>query len=258
MHPIERLRWIAGAGDADPSGLALEAVSALHDLSRDPRALVMAAKRLVSSHPECGPLWWAVSRMLVAYDPREEAAILAEQLADDGTAEELAASFPSAALVVGEPGRYIVDSLVERPDVTARLVGEAWQVGSALRELAGASDVSGWAVDEAREALVGATVCCVEALAAGPAGAIVQRPAGRLAEVAKASAVPVWLVAGVGRVLPAALFDAVVRRSSVSGALGVALVDAADIDLFVGLDGAMPAAQGLSSGDGPVALELTR
>jgi hypothetical protein len=49
----------------------------------------------------------------------------------------------------------------------------------------------------------------LEAHAAGPSGFVAVAGSGALARAAREAAVPVWLVAGVGRRLPGALYDAV-------------------------------------------------
>src|SRR5665213_698258 len=97
MHPIERLRYVARAGDADPSLLAEEAALALGALASEPRALVPAARRLLEFHPSCAPLWWVCAELLSADRPEARAEELADALSDDPTADELAAALPGAA-----------------------------------------------------------------------------------------------------------------------------------------------------------------
>jgi hypothetical protein len=160
-------------------------------------------------------------------------------------------------VLAGEAGVYIADSLVERIDVSAHLVGDPWDLQAAMRMLAGGGEVLGWTVDEAAGALDGATLCCVEAQAAGPAGALVRRSGVALAAAARAAGVPVWLVAGVGRVLPASLFDAMARRAA-SDPEGASLLDVGVFDTCIGPDGATAVREGLERGAGPVASELTR
>ena len=66
MHPIERLRHVARAGDMDASLLAEEAAIALGGLAFEPRALVPATRRLLEFHPSCAPLWWVCAELLAA------------------------------------------------------------------------------------------------------------------------------------------------------------------------------------------------
>lgn len=261
MHPIERLRYVARAGDGEPGFLAREAVRALGDLARDPRALVMSGVRLVAAQPSCGPLWWGTSRVLAAPDPHDEERAVIEALESDFTAEELASAYPGTAVVACAAGPTILASLTLRPDLVARVVGEPWQLGGVLRELAGECEASGWLVEESAGACAGADVCCVEALAAGPDGALVDRGSALLGAAALRAGVPVWLVAGVGCVLPAALFDAAVRRCTPAepGATPVAfLLGAASVDCVVGPWGRERTDVGLRRDDCPVAAELTR
>ena len=53
-----------------------------------------------------------------------------------------------------------------------------------------------------------AALVLLEAHAAGPSGFVAAAGSGVLARAAREASVPVWLVAGVGRRLPGALYDA--------------------------------------------------
>jgi hypothetical protein len=213
VHPIERLRYVARSS-GDPSELAQEAAEALAALSGDPRALLTASRRLLDAHPECGPLWWLAARLLCAVDPARVAEESREQLSGDVTAEELASSLPGAAIVVTAPSRLVLDALSLRPDCTARLVGPPAALRPALRLLADdVAEVAGYAPSECGGALRGATVLLVEALAASPSGVLASAGSAALLRRAAASEVACWLVAGHGRVLPAALFEACATRA---------------------------------------------
>ncbi len=211
MHPIERLRYVARAGDADPALLAEEAAEALGSLAREPRALVPACRRLLEFHPTCGPLWWVCARLLVADDLREAARVAVELLMDDPTADELAASLPAGATVAASASGLVAEALGERPDLSSRLVGSPSALRGALRR-AGDSDVTGWDLSELDDALDGARLVVVDALAAGPAGYLLDSAAAALAVAAARLGLELWVAAGEGRILPNALFEVVVQR----------------------------------------------
>ncbi|MGD0254701.1 MAG: hypothetical protein ABSB99_03975 [Acidimicrobiales bacterium] len=101
MHPIERLRYVARAGRADPSQLAAQAAWALADLAeREPPALVPACHRLLDRQPGCGPLWWLAARVLSAGDPASEAHRCAQDLEDDPTRILMLEALPPGAHAV--------------------------------------------------------------------------------------------------------------------------------------------------------------
>lgn len=216
MHPIEQLRYVARAGALDASALALEAAEALAALAAEPRALVPACRRLLEFHPRVGPLWWVCAAVLGATDPAAAAEEAANLLVEDPTADELAGALPAGSSIVGDCSTPVVSALAGRPDLDARLVGTALELRGALREIGqgaqGGAEVVGFSPDEVATAARGATLAVIGAEAAGPAGALVAPPAAALAAASAAAAVPLWVVCGVGRVLPGALFDALVAR----------------------------------------------
>jgi hypothetical protein len=210
MHPIERLRYVARAGDLDATLLAQEAADALGSLAFDPRALVPACRRLIEFHPSCAPIWWVCARLLLARDVRDAAAVASELLCDDATSEELAAHFPAGATVVSDGGPTAVAGLAARPDLTIRLVATPLAGQRSMRRIDG--DVTAYDPTEADDACRGATVVLLEPLAAGPSGIVVGEDAVLLAEAAVRARVDLWAVVPEGRLLPAALCDALVRH----------------------------------------------
>lgn len=101
----------------------------------------------------------------------------------------------------------------------------------------------------------------IDALAVGPHRALVPAGARAVAACARHDGVPVWLVAGVGRLLPGRMWDALEQRWS--GAVDP--LDAAEeamgldlVDRLAGVDGVVPVADGLRRTDCPVAPELFR
>ncbi len=211
MHPMERLRSVARATGAGPGLLVQEAAGAIGALGDDPSGLVTACRRLVERHPAVGPMWWLASRVLCAPDPMAEAWRASAEIDADPTAAKLCAAVPEDASVVlvGWP-EQAVDGLRRRGDVEILLVSGGGESAGLARRLRGADLV----VEDVGDAGLGAAVAdadlvILEAGALGP-GSFVAAPGSRAAAaVARAAGIPVWLVAGVGRALPARMWHAV-------------------------------------------------
>ena len=102
---------------------------------------------------------------------------------------------------------------LELSSAIVRLVGSSSLRRSEVRRLEKVGrDASGWDFDEALDAVQGAALMIVEALAAGPAGVLVGRETETLATLAAQASVPIWAVVGVGRVLHPQLLDEIARR----------------------------------------------
>lgn len=211
MHPMERLRSVARATGAGPGVLVQEAAGALTALGDDPAGLVTACRRLVARHPAVGPMWWLCSRVLCAADPMAEAWRAAAEMEADATPAVLCGAVPDEASVVvlGWPDQ-VVDGLRRRGDVEILLVsggGEAAGLGRRLR----AVDVL---VEEVPDAGLGAAAAeadlvVLEASVVGPEWFVATPGSRAAAAVARSTGRPVWLVAGVGRVVPARMWRAV-------------------------------------------------
>ncbi|MGH9065111.1 MAG: hypothetical protein ACRD0L_14285 [Acidimicrobiales bacterium] len=227
MHPIERLRYVARAGGAPPSSLVREAAGALAGFADEPAALVTACRRLVDRHPQVGPMWWLASRMLSASDPTAEAWRSADELDGDPTAGCLAAELPESAAVVVLGWPELVGSALRRRGDLAVFLVDALGDGSGLarRLRSGGGDVVDIPEAGLAQAVSSADVVLVEALALGRGrrdgseprdgphdGAVAVAGSWAAAAVARSAGVPMWLVAGVGRVLPARLWEAMARR----------------------------------------------
>ncbi len=211
MHPIERLRWVARAPEADVGLAAVEAAEALAAFADDPPGLVIACRRLIGRRPSAGPLWWLASRVLCALDPVAEAYAAMADLERDPTDALLAIELPGGTVAV-----------VGWPELTSRALRDAERVavvdsGSGVsptsrdgRRLLHRLDALG--IDArllgVEAAARRAALVVLEAHAAGPSGFVAAAGSGALARAAQEAAVPVWLVVGVGRRLPAALFSA--------------------------------------------------
>lgn len=214
MHPIEHLRFVARAAGADAGLLVQEAAQALAVFDRDPPALVTACRRLLTRQPGVGPLWWMTSRLVTAPDARRAAREVVDDLGEDRTARELAHALPDGATVAiaGWPD-LAVAALRRRGDVRVLVVDVEGQGHGAVRSLERV-DVEAEAVDAARLAGVveAADVVVVEAAAVGGAAALTDVGSLSLAAVARATGTPVWLAAGLGRVVPEVVWNELIGR----------------------------------------------
>lgn len=261
---MERLRSVARSTGAGPSLLVPEAAGALARLGPDPAALVTACRRLVERHPAVGPMWWLASRVLCAADPVGEAWRVAEEIEADPTWSVVARVVPddAVAVVVGWP-ELAADALRRRGDVAVRAVSAGGESAGVVRYLLGA----GTEADDVPDAGLGAAVASaglvlLEAWAAGPERFAAPAGAHAAAAVGRAAGVPVWLVVGAGRGLPAALWGALEAQVQRSAAppwrRGVELVPLALCDRVVGPDGSRPPGGSGTDGSCPVAPELLR
>lgn len=234
MHPIERLRYIARAYDDEPAAaLASEAAYTLAELSRyEPSAVLTACRRLLEAHPSCGPLWWVGANLAAAGDALEAGRHAGAELCSDPTADRLAAALRSSVaggdvVVLGVPVDLALEGLHRSKPYRLRVLGEAFDLRRAIRALAvsgESGDVVGYSGGDEDEAVTGASVVLVEVLAAGAAGCLVDPSAVYLVDAARAAGVPVWALAGVGRALPAPMFEAAVERSTLDPDRPVAAV----------------------------------
>ena len=214
MHPIERLRYVARSAGAPQDVLVQETAIALAAFRDDPIALVTACRRIVSRQLTCGGVWWLCSRMLCAPDPLAEARRAVEEINDDSTARQLAAALPADArvVVVGWPPQ-IAGALVRRGDVEPWVI-DSDGVGSSFVRHLQQRDVD--AVEIPPIGLSAAVTECdlvlIEAACCSPDAVIATMGSRSVAAVAQSAGVPVWLVAGVGRVLPDRIWQAMVPR----------------------------------------------
>lgn len=203
MHPVERLRSLARAGPLEHAVLVREGAIALGTLGGDPAGLVLSCRRLLQHHPASAPLRWLCARMLCSDDPRSEAWRCLQEIDDDPTAGRLAAALPEAASVVvlGWP-EVVTEALARRADLRLLVVnalGEGAQLARQLRTVGvGAAEVDEGGTGAA---VATADLVVLEAAALGPDGFVAVPGARAAAAVARCAGVPVWLVAGVGRVL---------------------------------------------------------
>ncbi len=214
MHPIEHLRYVARATGADATLLTQEAASALSVFARDPHALLTGAKSLLAKQAAIGPVWWMCSHLLLDADARDATRRVIRELQDDPTPRSLDDALPEGSTVVisGWPDLTLY-ALVDRPDLHVLVIDVDGQGHSAVRRL-DRHDVDAEAVDPGHlaGAVAEADVAVVEAGALGASAGLTDVGGFSLAAVAKASATPAWLVAGVGRELPEPYWQEIVQR----------------------------------------------
>ena len=191
VHPIERLRYVARAGVVPVGPLVRESAAALASFADDPKGLLTSCRRLLDRRGDCGPLVWLAARMLTAMDPRAEAARVVAELDADSTGRVLQNGLDSLAagscvLAAGELGAF-ADALYDRPDLEFI---ESDDPGAARP----------------------ADLVLIASECVGPSEALVEGEAVSMVEAARDHGTPVWLIAGVGRILPARMWELLSAR----------------------------------------------
>ena len=263
MHPIERLRMVARAEGEDPGLVAQEAAAALAACAGDPAGLVTGCRRLVDHQTTSGPIWWLAARVLAAADPEKEAWRAAEALGRDATPSALTYHLPAdvRVVVVGWPDQA-ASGLARRGDCPVLVVDAAGLGGGLARNLRRAGN-DATVVDESGlgAAVVASGLVLLQATAMGPEGFAATAGSLAAAAVARQGGVPVWVVAGVGRVLPEALWQALVGRLGAGADPWDRPVDVVPLDLadqVVGPDGPEAPGDARKRADCPAVPELTR
>jgi hypothetical protein len=257
---MERLRYVARATGADPAMIAAETASSLGMFGNDPNGLVVACRRMLDKHPTAGALWWLSSRVLTSMEPMQEAWESSERLRDDPTPSVVANVLPDGAVltVLGWPD-LLARRLHLRGDVEVRVV-DIFGEGSALVAQLRSGDVDSIDVPVAGlgAAVAGSELLLLEAGAVGPSSWC--GLAGSLAAcaVAEAAGVPIWLVAGEGRVLPQKVFDRVVDAGVTDEPWEdeIEVVSLAGVTQVITPTGLLSVPEALATVDCPVAAEL--
>lgn len=263
MHPIERLRYVARAEEDRPTLLVREAAGAIAGFSDDPSGLLTACRRLVDRHWVLAPMWWLAARVLCSLNPYEEAWQAADELEADDTARVLGRLLPDegAVLMIGWP--EIVGTAMRRAGALVPYVvdgGGQWAAAIHRIERGGIDLV------EVPESGIGAAVdACnlviLEASALGPDGFVAPSASRAAAAVAHAAGVPVWVAAGVGRVLPGRLWEALAGRFHADPEPWFAddeLVSLDLVDAVVGPKGSQSVADAVRRADCPIPPELLK
>ena len=208
-NPFERLRALARwSGDDDE--LACEAATALAALAGEP-GLVVGCRRMLAHHPDAATLWWVLAHVLASPEPRAAARACRDALDGDRTSDRLAAALPlqddgELLAVVGWP-TAADRALAERADidvVAVRIDGidPTW----ALRGRT--TDRRVRVVEPWECSTLGVARLLVPVIALDDRHAVV--PAALEELLWECPTAEVWLLAGIGRVLPRPLLDALV------------------------------------------------
>jgi hypothetical protein len=258
VQPFERLRAIARHG-GDDRLLVAEAADCLGEFDDDPAALVVTCRRLLHHHPERAPLWWLCAKVLAAPDPSDAAWDAEAAMRDDRTPDRLAALLPFPAdhpvAVLGWP-ELSGAALALRPDLESLAVRGAGD--DRWRGRLARSDAAARPVDLVETAVLEPSHLLVEVSGASPSQVLApEGTAAAIAELARPGLV-VWLVAGVGRVLPARLFEAMLRSLGDAEDHDLELLDVQVADRIAGPAGLVRPDQLLRRVDCPVAPELLR
>jgi hypothetical protein len=261
VHPIERLRYVARASGAGNDVLVRETASALASFTGDPAGMVTACRRIVARQPRSGPVWWLAARMLTAPEPMPAAWDAVEELEHDSTARELAHSIPDGVTVtvLGWPD-LVGRALGRRGDLEALIVdvhGEG--SGLARRLILDDGDAVGVPVEGMGAAVVESQLVLLEASVIGPESFLAVAGSRAAAATAREAGVPVWLVGGVGKLMPRRMWDGVVARLGLEEDPWDAedeVVPLALVDRIVGPAGPEEIPLALQRTDCPVAPEL--
>src|SRR4051812_12235897 len=209
VTPAERLRAVTRR-TVDDERLAAEAADALAGFAAEPASLVVACRRGLAHHPTHGPLWWVCARILAAAEPAGAATAAVRDLEADRTGDRLGATLPllddgEVVAVIGWPAA-VDEALLERFDIDVVAIRVAGvDPARALRRRR--TDHAVRVVEAWDPALASVARLLVPAAVIGPERALV--PLGTAEAIATIgdAAREVWLVGGVGRVLPARLYD---------------------------------------------------
>jgi hypothetical protein len=260
MHPIERLRYVARASGIDHATVARETAGALAGLGFDHAGIVTACRRVVERHPASGPVWWLTSTVLCAPDPIAAAWRCADALDADPTADQLSYAFPDDAriTVLGWP-LVTVEALPRRGDLEV-LVVDVLDEGRPLVRALERADVAAEMIAPhgLGRAAASSDVVVVEASAIGPDGFVAVAGSRAAAAVAKHAGVAVWLVGGVGRMLPGPTWKALVERLALGDDEADEIVPLDLVDWVAGPNGVVALADAVAEGMCPVAPELLR
>lgn len=178
----------------------------------------------------------------------------------DRTPAELARAIPDDArvCVLGWPDE-IAHTLCRRGDLEVMVI-DTLHEGAGLVHRLWDLEVEATDVPMAGlgAAVAGADLVLLEALAIGPAEFLAVSQSRAAAAVARHAGVPVWLVGGVGRLLPQRMFDGLRDRAVTEEPWDAddELVPLDLVDQIAGPVGPQPVAEALARCDCPVAPEL--
>jgi hypothetical protein len=258
VQPFERLRYIARHAGDDRT-LVAEAADCLAAFDDDPAGLVVACRRLVDHHTDSPLLWWLCARVLAAPDPSDAAWEAEGLVRDDHTPGRLAGLLPfphdPPIAVIGWP-ELAGEALESRPDLDVLAVrgpnDDGW------RRRLGRSDAHARPVDVVEATAFEPSHVLLEVVGASPSEVLVPLGTGVLLDALVRPVTIVWLVAGVGRVLPARLYEAMRRRLDPLEDHGLEALDVQVADRIAGPNGLERPENLIRRVDAPIAPELLR
>jgi hypothetical protein len=261
MHPIERLRYVARASDDRFTMIVRESAAALAAFSDDPAALVTACRRLVDRQSHSAAIWWLAARVLASAEPENEAWDASSAIDADTTIGALIEALPvdASVVVLGWP-ETIVPALTKRGDVRVFAV-DTFDDGARLVSRLERHGNEAVLVDErgAGSAVAEASLVLLEAHGLGPTGITAVPGSRAAAAVGKLAGVPVWAVAGIGRVLPGRLWEAYAARLDDEADPwdnDLELVPLSHLDAVVGPSGVTTPEDAVRRADCPITPEL--
>lgn len=264
VTPAERLRAVTRRSP-DEEHLAIEAADALAGFASEPASLVVACRRVLAHHRSCGPLWWVCARILAAPDPVSGARDAVRLLETDRTADRLGATLPlldddQVVAVVGWPEAVDL-AMIERLDVaTVALRLDGANPARALRRRTSERGVR--VVDPWDPTLTDVVRFLVQAAVIGPDHCLVPAGTSDALDTLGSAVREVWLIGGVGRVLPARLYDivraAALNASSTDDDAPIEELAISRVDCIAGPRGVQRASEAAARSDCPVVPELLR
>lgn len=253
---------MAQAGEVESDVLVHEAAYALAAVAGDRAELVLACRQLLEHRPASGPLVWLAARMLSGADPYGDGAEASDRIRRDKTPIELEAALPAGGrvVVVGAP-ELVGRALLQRRDLTVMVVdGNGDGYGLVHRLMVADQNVEDVPVAAMASAVAAADLVLLEAEALGPDTALA--PVGSFASATAGAAVgvPVWMVAGVGRKLPGAMWEMLAERFTQreSWRQAVEMVPLVHCHRLVTPAGLVPIADAAVGSDCPIVPEVVR
>jgi hypothetical protein len=264
VTPAERLRAVTRR-NVDEDRLAIEAADALEGFASEPASLVVACRRVLAHHRSSGPLWWVCARILAAPDARAAARESSRLLETDRTADRLGATLPlldehQVVAVVGWPEAVDL-AMIERIDLDAvALRVDGVNPAAALRRRSSERGVR--IVDPWDPTITDVVRFLVQASAIGPDHCLVPAGTTDALDTLGSAVREVWVIGGVGRVLPARLYD-IVRTAALDADpfdddAAVEELSIARVDCIAGPRGVQRASEAAARSDCPVVPELLR
>ena len=268
VTPAERLRAVTRRR-VDEDRLAIEAADALAGFASEPASLVVACRRVLAHHRSCGPLWWVCSRILAAADPAMGAHEASRLLETDRTADRLGRDVAVARRRPGRRGGRLARSGRSRDDRAARRRARSRCASKAPiprpRCGAAASERGVRIVDPWDPLLTDVPRFLVAAAAIGPEQCLVPAGTADALDTLGTAVREVWVVGGVGRVLPARALRRRApgdvrgrRRASATTRRRWRSSPIARVDCIAGPRGVQRATDAAARSDCPVVPELLR